>query len=143
MRAFLLVPLIAIAVPDRPNPSPQDTRPTQERLLGQWLMIKRVTNGKDDPNLANLTLVFSNDKMEHVTLGQTNAMATFPYTLDVGKNPAVIEFTQSGRIAGLLRIEGETLTICLEMTGQGKLPASFDSPIGSSHSLLQLKRVRK
>jgi uncharacterized protein (TIGR03067 family) len=143
MRSLLLVPLMMIAVPDRPNPLPQDARPTHERLLGQWLMIKRVTNGKDDPNLANLTLVFAKDKMEHVTLGQTNMSATFPYTLDVGKDPAVIEFPQSARIAGLLKIEGETLTICLEMSGQGKLPPGFDSPVGSTHSLLRLTRVKK
>jgi uncharacterized protein (TIGR03067 family) len=137
------MPALILAVPDRPNPFPRESKPLEERLLGQWRLMKRVNGGNSDANLANLTLVFSKDKMEHVTLGQTNATATFPYTLDAKRIPAVIEFPQSNRIAGLLKIEGDTLTINLDMAGQGKVPASFESPAGQNCSLLLLTRVRK
>src|SRR5438128_11845563 len=111
MGTFLLLAAFAVAVPDRPDPTPKQARPLHEDILGEWQVIKHHTGGKDD-NRNNLMWVFTKDTMQHVynENGKKRPEATFPYTLDATKSPAVIVFPAS-KLAGILAVEGYLMTI--------------------------------
>jgi uncharacterized protein (TIGR03067 family) len=139
MRVLLLFSVLAIGVPDRPDPSAKENRPIAEDLLGEWQVTKRVTHGNDSPNLPVLHMLFKRDAMQHLLNG-TQPATTFPYKLDAMKNPATISF-QPGNETGILKIEGDVLTICLDK--ENRFPAEFISPVNSKITLVQLKRVKK
>lgn len=143
MRALLIVTAFALAVPDRPDPSPLRSRPLPEDILGEWQVIKHHTGGRDD-NRNNLIWVFTKESMQHVyaeDVGKRPA-STFSYKLDALKSPAVIVFPAS-KFAGILKVEGDLLTICLHGSQIDQPPPEFASPPNTQITLLQLTRIKK
>jgi hypothetical protein len=144
MHTLLAILVLALAPPDRPNPTPkQQGRPIAEDILGEWQVIYHFTGGKDD-NRNTLMWVFSKESMQHVynENGTKRPASTFPYTLDVGKSPAVIVFPAS-KFAGILKVEGDVLMICLHGSPELQPPPDFASPENTRTTLLKLTRVRK
>lgn len=141
MLAFLFI-ATTVAVPDRPNPTPEDSRALPQQLLGRWIILRRINNGIDDLNLAGLHMVFSPDSMQHFTENGTRAGGIFPYRLDTTSTPAVIDFTKE-RSLGILRIDGDVLTICLDTAQSGRPPLDFQSLPGSTTTLVQLTRAKR
>jgi uncharacterized protein (TIGR03067 family) len=141
MRTMLLITALAVAVPDRPDPRPSDIKPLQERMLGEWLQVKRVLGGNEQPN-DGLGLAITRETIQHIhhVNGMKDAGHSFSYTIDTAKNPAVITFRDSGYI-GILKVEGDLLTFCY--CSQGQPPADFVSPPNSPNTLVQATRIRK
>ena len=139
MRVLLLFSVLAIGVPDRPDPSAKENRPIAEDLLGEWQVTRRVTNGNFNPDLPLLHMIFKRDAMQHLLNG-TQPATLFPYTLDATKNPAGITFLPANE-TGILKIEGDVLTICLDK--ENRYPTEFNSPLNSTITLIQLRRVKK
>ncbi|MBI2805473.1 MAG: hypothetical protein HYX68_10895 [Planctomycetes bacterium] len=143
MHFSLVAAVLVFAVPDRPSPFPDDTRVFQERILGEWQVVSHFTGGRDD-NRNNLMWVFTSETMQHVYLrnGKKDPGGKFPYTLDSTRNPAVIRFPAS-KFAGIMKLEGDSLTVCLHGSPALEPPVGFVSPPNTSITLLRLVRVRK
>lgn len=57
MRTLFMVTMLATAVPDRPDLSPTDNRPLQEKIRGEWQMVNSVINAQpQDPNSHRATV---------------------------------------------------------------------------------------
>jgi uncharacterized protein (TIGR03067 family) len=106
-------------------------------------VLRQHTGGNDDKR-DNLLWTFSKDAMQHVFIenGGKRPAFSFPYRLDTAKSPAVIVFPGS-KVAGILRIEGELMTVCLHGDPNNQPPSEFASPPGTRITLLQLSRVKK
>ena len=142
MGALLMLAVLGFAVPDRPDPGAKNARPLAEDLLGDWRVIRRVNAGKDDVDLT-LTLVFTRETMQHVrvTKEARSPGQTFPYLLDARPDPAVIRFRAS-KFTGILKIEGDLLTLCLHPSADDRPPPGFESPPGTAVTILQAMRVK-
>ena len=144
MRAILMIAVFAIAAPDRPDPTPKVSRPVQEQILGDWLQVKRVIGGNEQPNPNELTMTVTPMNIQHVHLrnGAKEPGFMFPYSLDTTKNPVVISFRAS-QYEGILKIEGDLLTICYSPAGEPQRPSGFASPPNTRITLLQLTRIKQ
>jgi uncharacterized protein (TIGR03067 family) len=142
--ALLLIAALSLAAPNREDPTPKEARSLHEQLIGDWLQVKRVIGGTDQPNLNNLTLVFTGDSLQHVQVvnGVKKPGPSFSYSLDATKAPAVISFRTS-KYEGILKIEGDLLTICYSQVGDSRPPAQFLSTANPPTTLLQATRIKK
>ena len=82
--------------------------------------------------------------MQHVYLrnGMREPGGTFPYTLDATKTPAIIDF-RSSKYIGILKVEGDQLTICFAQAGTSVPPTEFVSRSNTATTLLVATRIRK
>ena len=97
-------------------------------------------------------MVFTRDALEHIYNrdGMKSSGGSYPYVLDANKNPAVISF-RSTNYEGIVKVEGEVLTICFlardrvpRLASQAaEAPQQFVSPQGPRVTMLIAKRVRK
>jgi uncharacterized protein (TIGR03067 family) len=142
--ALLLIAVLSLAAPNREDPTPKEAKSLHEQLIGDWLQVKRVIGGTDQPNLNNLTLVFTRESLQHVHVvnGLKKPGPSFSYSLDVTKAPAVISFRTS-KFEGILKIEGDILTICYSQMGASRPPGQFLSTANPPTTLLQATRIRK
>ena len=133
--------VLAVVVPDRPDPTPKATELSlQDQILGDWRVVKNF-NGAIDQSASNLTWVFTREAM-HQFHENAKPGTRFPYTLDTMKNPAVIQFPSSKQV-GLLKVDGETMTVCLHFNSKGEPPAGFELPASAQATLLHLTRIKK
>lgn len=152
MHAVFLIALLAVAAPNREDPTPKETtKPLQEQILGDWQLVKRVLGGNDNPNdriggivsITSKTLQFR-DKDQAAPEEETL------YHLDVFKKPATIDLTPTRNngagnmiVRGIVKIENDTLTICFSFGGKGERPTEFTSPAQSTTALIQFTRIKK
>ncbi len=148
MRALLLVPLMMIAVPDRPDPAPKEkAKPLQEQVLGEWRLVKSTVGGREDNEKAGTLLVVTSTELHIHEKGERNPGEDASYRLDADKKPAAIDLVPkrdgNQKIEGILRVEGDTLTLCFPHAGRGSRPTEFVSPNNSQVALMQFQRVKK
>ena len=154
MRALVLFAVLAVAVPDRPDPTPKkDVMPLQEQLQGEWRMFKATAGGGDEnPQKVEGTVLVVKDKNMAIREAGRNHTEDVAFTLDETKKPVAIDLMpgrgdpKNGReiVPGIIQIEGDILTICFHKGGGGGMrPREFASPAGSEFSVLQFRRVRK
>ena len=129
MRSLLLISLLAVAVPDREDPTPKDKpKPVQEQILGDWLCEK-----VGGANVAqNSVMVFRITPSETVFLvnGQPSIGdgLTATYSLDATKNPIAIDFMprqRGGKMPGIMMLDGDTLTLGWRTSGDAR-PAGHE-----------------
>jgi uncharacterized protein (TIGR03067 family) len=144
MYAVLMFTCLAIAVPDRQDPTPKQADPLPQQIFGEWKLVKHVIAGNDIGSLNDLVMVFDRDKMQHVHVraDRRDAGGTFPYTLDANRNPAVIDF-RAARYIGIIKLDGDLLTICFAEVGTTVPPTEFVSRSDNRTTLLQATRMRK
>lgn len=149
MRAIALFAVLAFVPPDRPDPNPKDkAKPIQEQILGDWQLVKMVVGGdKDRKQFGPTVLTFTAKEIIITENGKRQDPDNADYTLDVTKKPIALDIQPKRggerKIEGILKVEGEELTICFAHGGRGNRPLEFASPANSEVALMQLKRVKK
>jgi uncharacterized protein (TIGR03067 family) len=136
---------LAVAAPGVKDP-PKKEVPT---LVGEWVGETGVAGGKPKPPPAGTTMTFTADgKMVLAERGHPERNKEGTYTADPKKTPGELDLVPVGpgpgkeeKLAGIYKIEGDTLTICFAM--DGKRPTEFASPDGSAVMLITLKRAKK
>jgi uncharacterized protein (TIGR03067 family) len=151
MSGVLLLTMLTIAAPDRPDRSPTDIRPLQERLVGQWQLVNSVISGQpQDPSTFPATVyTFTPDKLVTRSAKQPDGV-TFGVVLDITRAPAHITFLAGSTdpktpYPGIFKIDGDTLTLCFTRSPSGQRPPEFNSPMDTQQAvaLFQFKRVGK
>ena len=150
MRSLLMIGVLTIAVPDRPDRNPADTRPLQEQLQGDWLMVHSVIGGvAKDYNMGSGALyTFTGNQLFTRNPKQPEPVA-FGITMDATRTPAFIDFLAGSvgpktNYPGIFKIEGDTLTLCFPRAVGKERPTEFASPADTAMiALYQLKRLQR
>jgi len=144
MRCLLMFAVLAAAVPDRPDPTPNEARPLQEQLQGEWQVVAALTGGKPIATLkpGEAVFIFAGDRL---TIRRPTLENIYEFTIDATPNPAAIK-VRSKKIAGkdvdgapvigIIKIEGDLLSICLRPVN------GFASTPETKATLWQVKRAK-
>jgi uncharacterized protein (TIGR03067 family) len=144
MTASLLVGLaLIVGAPAKKDPAAKEP-PT---LVGDWLAETGVMGGKPENPPPGSTITFLADGKLTMKEGGGGAAEVGTYKADAKKDPAEIDISPEGAgkgptLAGIYKIEGDTLTLCFTLTGADR-PKAFTSPAGSMVMLVTCKRVKK
>jgi len=148
MRAILLMAALVVAVPDRPNPTPKDAaKPIAEQLVGEWRLVSGVYGGTEKKEADGTTMTFTPTEIHIIEKGQGRRQEDATYRLDDKRKPVGIDIMpkQMGnqKIEGILKIEGDMLTLCFAHGGRGDRPLDFASLKDTRVALLLFQRIKK
>jgi RNA polymerase sigma-70 factor (ECF subfamily) len=123
------------------------TKSDRDRLQGTWRAVSLRHSGSDEPKAdigkASLRLTFAADKVTVHLAGQSKEGT---YQLNPGRTPREIDIIiqgEKGSGDGIYKIEGDTLTLCLQDANKGGRPKGFAADEGSHATLIVLRRVKK
>jgi uncharacterized protein (TIGR03067 family) len=137
--AFALMAGSAFAAPasDEKDPTKED----QERIQGTWKVESGEVGGLKNPDdLLKIQLVFMAEKVISKIGDAEKKKGTFQ--LDATAKLKTIDVrTDDQLVHGIYKLEGDTLTICLDESGEAR-PAEFESKEGTKVALVVLKRVK-
>jgi uncharacterized protein (TIGR03067 family) len=147
MRALLLVGILTIAAPVRPErnyPRPEEPKPLREQIIGDWLLVK-IANGTPRMEYAPVNNVLRITPSETIFMIDGKASAgdglTAAYSIDWATSPISIEFRpkqRGGTLPGILKVEGDMLILGLT-SSKDQGPQDF----ASAHLVAHFTRVRK
>ena len=143
MYASVLVGLAVLVA----APAPKDPPKKDPGIVGEWVAEKMMAGGMELPvPKGGFTFLFAADGRLTVQEGTKEKPDEATYSVDPKKNPAEIDLTppaqdKVGTMAGIFKIEGDTLTLCF--TIMGERPKGFESPAGAMTMLMTLKRAKK
>jgi uncharacterized protein (TIGR03067 family) len=148
MRAILLLAVLTVAVPDRAPPEPKET-PVAQQIVGEWQLVTAIVGG--DPNAKNdapqTVLIFTAKEIHVRENGKQQPNDDASYTLDATKKPVTIDIVPkragNKKIEGILKVEGDTLTLCFPFGGEGARPTNFVSAPNTQTALMHFKRLKK
>jgi uncharacterized protein (TIGR03067 family) len=142
MRAVLLIAVLAVAAPVREGQRPSE-KSLQDKLVGAWESVKVIGDG--NPIDLTMKIVFTPTEAHVWHDGVRMMDEDGRWAIDATKNPATIDIDPNRkgdkRELGILKIEGDTLTICVILEGDGPRPTEFKSAADSKTTLVQFKRV--
>jgi len=144
MSSTLLIIALTLGAPalkDPPKPS----------ILGAWELELQIINGTLAPPYAwgglyyefkfNGTCVISR------FLGGGVPPGTCRFDIDLRRDPAAItmNWAASGQrsLLGIWKVDGDTLTLCVDRSGTKARPKTLESRKGSQTTLYEFKRLRK
>jgi uncharacterized protein (TIGR03067 family) len=144
MRTLVMFAVLAVAVPDRPDPTPKEAKPLAEQLQGHWQITASFIDGVAFP-LGGYYLI-DGKRMMYFEKGKTRDEST-TYTIDVTKKPATIDvISKIGDMdvkeMGIFKIEGDVLTTCWPFQS-GNRPTQFELDPKKHSALMQMKRIKK
>jgi len=123
------------------GPEPKEAKNPSSPILGEWALEDVIFMGKVMPSPKRpTTMIFKADGTSvSAEVGGANPQKS-TYKLDTKKTPAQIDITYSAgkKVAGIYKIEGKSLTICIS---DGDRPAKFASD--DKVMMLSYKRVEK
>jgi uncharacterized protein (TIGR03067 family) len=114
-------------------------------LEGSWACVTVETGGERKPDDVAKQLRLTLTAVRYKTEFGEQVLFDSTYTVDLAKSPAEIDIIGTegefkGKAAlGLLKLEGDTLTMCYVMPG-GMRPSGFESPKGSGVTLVVWRR---
>ena len=129
MRVLLLFTVFAVAVPDRPDPTPKQDVAPQHRIIGDWQHLEH--NGK---NATSYTLRVT--PMESTWSQNGRPLPgdglTANIVIDASKDPAAIDFVsrQGGTILAIWKVEGDSLIVAVTPGNPGLRPTDFTPSAG-------------
>lgn len=126
-------------------PAPKDA-PKIDNIVGEWTVVNQERDGKAGSFFSDSMSFTADGKWGRVYEGK-EARNCEKYVLDTTAKPGTIDliFTKDTNVAGaygIVRIDGDTLTMCLNYSSRVR-PDKFESPAGSSNMLIVMKRVKK
>jgi RNA polymerase sigma factor (sigma-70 family) len=129
---------------DKPAAAGKDEAPKDgQKILGTWAVASCEVEGQKVPEERfKETRVTFAPEGKWTRKGDKEEEGT--YKLDPAKNPKEITFTtdERGTELGIYKLDGDTLTICLEANGNDR-PTEFATKEGSMVNLIVFKRVKK
>lgn len=128
MRVLLLFTVFAVAVPDRPDPTPKQDVPPQHRIIGDW---QHLSGGRATPYTLRVTPL---DSTWFLNGQPTNDGLTAMIKVDASASPAGIDFVsrQGGTILAIWKVEGDSLTVAVNPGNPGLRPTNFAPSAGVS-----------
>jgi uncharacterized protein (TIGR03067 family) len=141
MTPLLLGLAIGIGAPAVKDPPKKDP----PSIVGEWVPQSAVIGGKNDPPPAGTTFEFTKDG-KAIMKEPGSKGDEMNYSVDLKKDPMEIDLKESAGMKemvmpGILKIDGDTLTICIAMVGER--PKTFASPANSNNMLITMKRAKK
>lgn len=146
MNATCLLLALVVAAPapkDKPKPGPD--------VVGDWIVESITTNGRLLPQGAGNELCYSFTKEGQwkIRRGDSEVASTLNrrFELNTKVSPATFDLvilrdmTESSRMNGIVKIEGDTMTIVVCRT-KGERPKSFDANDPNAQSTYLLKRKK-
>lgn len=139
------VAIVSVAV----VPTRDDAKGPLKAFQGTWVVVGFSHKGRSAPpqNLAGYRVTFAGDRM---TLVSPQAFSEYQVRLDVTARPKALTATMTtpqvgaGRLLGIYKLEGDDLTLALDMRVQGsERPQDFESKSGSSVMVWVLKRPKR
>jgi uncharacterized protein (TIGR03067 family) len=146
MRTVLLIAILAVAAPIREDQRPKEKEKTlQEQVIGTWQSVKVLDGGKEVDISLKVAFTPTEAQLYENNVRKMDMDAT--WIIDAKKDPATIDLNPKmkgeRKELGILRIEGDVLTVCVVEEGDGPRPTEFKSPADSKVVLLHFKRVPK
>jgi uncharacterized protein (TIGR03067 family) len=122
--------------PEKKDPSKED----QEKIQGNWKVESATVAGAKNPEeVLKMELTIKGEKIVS-KMGNEKKEGTFK--LDGGAKVKTIDIrTEDMVLHGIYKLDGDTLTICLDESGEAR-PPEFESREGSRVALVVLKRVK-
>jgi len=144
MSSTLLIIALMLGAPalkDPPKPS----------ILGAWELESQIINGTLAPPYPSGGLYyefkFNGTCVMSRFLGGAVPPGTLRFDIDPKADPAAITMRGMGSrqssLIGIWKVDGDTLTLCLDRSGTNARPKSFESPKGSQITLYVFKRMKK
>lgn len=119
---------------------------TLRQLQGEWTSVDETYRGFKDFDDGHGTSTLTVDGTHFTIAKPKRFVSSGRLRIPVSRSPQRIDFFYEQGILrdewdyGILRIEGDTLTLCLDQT---KRPTKFASPKGSMTSLGVWRKVKK
>ena len=132
-----------LAAPGVKEPPKKDTA----TLVGHWTPESAMAAGMAIPIPKEGALEFTADGKAIFRENGAAKDEDGTFTHDAKKSPAEIDLVEprgagaKKPMLGIYKIDGDTLTLCISMTGDR--PTKFESPVGGMTMLMTLKRTKK
>jgi uncharacterized protein (TIGR03067 family) len=143
MRALLLFSIMAVAVPDRQDPT---AKPLQEQVLGEWESVKIISRGVELKDIT-LKIVVTRQEILAYQNGKHKVEEDAVYTIDAKRRPATLDINpirkDQKNERAIFKIEGDQMTVCVILEEDGPRPTEFRAPPNSELTLVHFKRIKK
>jgi uncharacterized protein (TIGR03067 family) len=157
MRCLLLLGVLAVAVPDRPDPNPPQGKPITEAIQGDWEVVASTWKGGEAyPYITpGAVFIFKGESMTlHLrSVGDPKPGAGggyhYAFALDGKKTPVTIDFSIGGKLdrkvalPGIVKLDGDMLTICYQFGAPTTRPTAFATSPESRLVMWQMKRAKR
>ncbi|MCS6896550.1 MAG: TIGR03067 domain-containing protein [Nitrospira sp.] len=127
-------------------PAPKDGKNTSPSIIGDWRPESILLAGMPLAGDEGVKSIHFRAEGQGSAVSVKKKPEAFTYSIDWTKSPAHIDLTELGpkgpetQVLGILKLEGDTLTICLAIDGER--PKDFASTRELPTLLLVLKRMK-
>jgi uncharacterized protein (TIGR03067 family) len=122
--------------------SSADSADDTKKWQGTWKLVGSSYDG--EPQMADMEWIVDGDHYT-IRLNQQSHEDLYMFKLDAGHKQIDVFHhetppgTYGGKVKGIYKIRGDSLTVCYDLTGQ-RYPKSFDATRGSRQVLYQFRR---